>query len=391
MAWRIDKQVVRLEVDNRRKGRVTGRVWLIGRDEPVRLDLQGNAWRDLAGCVLKLVNPHPVPASLEGLATDQQGVCGDLTASQKVKVPTVDVRDWLEHHRGEPLPYHWGNAVYLEWFSTANGRVVIQIADGEVHVTEPEWRLSSEEEKEQRQRNAEAMEGFLQPPPSAMGDIASELEGDVDGAEGDELDEVTEAEVTRRLEQIDRIEDLKKQVQEKAGGEMLAGGSDQPVPLDLQEQFWQNVADFEDLPRSTLRKLLIDDGIHIPPPEDLTDEDITKHLWQVIRGLAARQTFLEDTNHLSDRELYTLLVRRVLEQETEVPPSGSGWNCHLPMYEVGGLHGEESDEIYLRYYADEATREEWASDALAGELPVSEKPPYDRDRQLPQSEGTSPE
>ena len=95
MAWRIDEQVVRGEIDNRTRGRVTGRIWLLGRDEPVELDLQGNPWRDLAGHVLRFNNPEPVPADLHGLVSRQEGVTGDITASRKVKVPDVPMEEFL--------------------------------------------------------------------------------------------------------------------------------------------------------------------------------------------------------------------------------------------------------------------------------------------------------
>ena len=39
MAWRIDESVVRGEIDNRVEGRVTGRIWFVGLDEPVELEL----------------------------------------------------------------------------------------------------------------------------------------------------------------------------------------------------------------------------------------------------------------------------------------------------------------------------------------------------------------
>ena len=50
MAWRIHDSVIRGEIDNRLKGRVRGKLWLNGLDEPVKLDLVGNACADLAGC-----------------------------------------------------------------------------------------------------------------------------------------------------------------------------------------------------------------------------------------------------------------------------------------------------------------------------------------------------
>jgi hypothetical protein len=59
MAWRIDESVVCGEIDNRVEGRVTGRIWFVGLDEPVELELKGNPWRDLAGHVLKSTQPNP--------------------------------------------------------------------------------------------------------------------------------------------------------------------------------------------------------------------------------------------------------------------------------------------------------------------------------------------
>src|SRR5688572_2285679 len=44
MAWRIDENVTRGEIDNRIPGRVTGRIWFVGREDPVVLTLIGNAW-----------------------------------------------------------------------------------------------------------------------------------------------------------------------------------------------------------------------------------------------------------------------------------------------------------------------------------------------------------
>ena len=58
MAFRIHDSVVRGEIDNRVKGIVRGKIWVEGRAEPVVLELKGNAWPDLAGCLLTFTNPH---------------------------------------------------------------------------------------------------------------------------------------------------------------------------------------------------------------------------------------------------------------------------------------------------------------------------------------------
>lgn len=51
-----------------------------------------------------------------------------------------------------------------------------------------------------------------------------------------------------------------------------------------------------------------------------------------------------------------------------------------------GIGSEEDNLLYLRYYADEETRQQWAQDWPGDILPASETPPYDRDPHLPASE-----
>ena len=58
MAFRIHDSVVRGEIDNRVKGIVRGKIWVKGRPEPLLIELQGNAWPDLAGCLLTFHNPE---------------------------------------------------------------------------------------------------------------------------------------------------------------------------------------------------------------------------------------------------------------------------------------------------------------------------------------------
>lgn len=160
MAFRIHDSVVRGEIDNRQKGIVRGKIWVHGRAEPVTLELRGNAHPDLAGCLLKFKNPNPTTPhpGLDSLHPDQRGVIGDLTASRKVRVPVVPMEEFLNwpKEKGRP-PSRLGNCLYLEWFSEANGRVVIESADYELHISPPEWRLVPQEEQ---QRAREAADGF---------------------------------------------------------------------------------------------------------------------------------------------------------------------------------------------------------------------------------------
>ena len=55
-------------------------------------------------------------------------------------------------------------------------------------------------------------------------------------------------------------------------------------------------------------------------------------------------------------------------------------NCHLDLV---GSGSEEDIALWLKYYADEETRVQWARDFPDMVVPPHENPPYDRDRQLP--------
>lgn len=165
MAFRIHDSVVRGEIDNRVKGIVSGKIWLEGRSEPLTLELRGNAYPDLAGCLLTFTNPLPrVPhPQLAALQTRQDGAVGDLTASRKARVLDIPLEQVREmSRRNEEPPEHFANCLYLEWFSRRNGRVVIETTTYQVTISQPQWRLTQPEDEQRARGVARAMEGFLQ-------------------------------------------------------------------------------------------------------------------------------------------------------------------------------------------------------------------------------------
>ena len=82
------------------------------------------------------------------------------------------------------------------------------------------------------------------------------------------------------------------------------------------------VYDSEHAPWTTNRKQLSEIGIEVPPPEALSDEDIALALKMLIEGLALLGIFLSQTDHLSDRDLYTQLATKVIEEAVrDVPPN----------------------------------------------------------------------
>jgi len=203
MAWRIADYVEYGEIDNREKGRVNGKIWLSGIDEPIILELTGNPYRDLAGQRLRFRNPtpKPIPKDLSDIAKEQTGVVGDITAARRVKVLEIE-DDELEHYYTNklPMPYHWGNCLYLEWHSVRNGRVVIEATEYELTV-EPEasWQMSEAEEKGQLEANGRAMIDFM-----------DQLMAAAEAVETDDLDEDApqselEAEADAEAARIDLI------------------------------------------------------------------------------------------------------------------------------------------------------------------------------------------
>ena len=96
------------------------------------------------------------------------GEAGDITAAQRIKDSDCSPHELVSRIRlGEPPPFTWRDALYLEWFSRANGRVVIQDTRlGVEHIGERAFELTErdlkrkEEEARRRLRELEE-EGWV--------------------------------------------------------------------------------------------------------------------------------------------------------------------------------------------------------------------------------------
>lgn len=161
MAWRIHEHVLRGEIDNRTRGRVTGQVWLEGAPEPLRLDLRGDPEPDLAGCLFRFENPQPLPLVTRPPALVQTGEAGHITAARKVRVYDIPVAEAIAmSKRGETPPEHLANCLYLEWYSESSGRVMIESADYRLEISEPTWRYTAEEIAERKRQEESGSSAF---------------------------------------------------------------------------------------------------------------------------------------------------------------------------------------------------------------------------------------
>lgn len=207
MAWRITDAVLRGTIDNTQSGSVVGELWLRGRDSPISLRLDGDAWRDIAGTKLTFTNPEPRPVEdIVSLAAEQRGSVGDITASRKCCVLRDDPSTFVSRSHGFPdEDLEWRNVLYVEWFNEAGQRIVIESAAFHMELGEREWQMESEEEEAQKLANLHAMREFLQK------FIAREVRTKHDHVN----EEMDEFEWERRLKESDRVSEAFGEVMEK--------------------------------------------------------------------------------------------------------------------------------------------------------------------------------
>jgi hypothetical protein len=182
-----------------------------------------------------------------------------------------------------------------------------------------------------------------------------------------------------RNDQEARVRALQEEAGRLAGCEVRAWESDALSP-DARERFWSYVLAWEAAPWTTNFQRLVEAGVELPEPQALADAALSAKLWEVIDRLAAIRVFLSDTDHLSDRELYTALWREVLREETKALDDDPDGAHHISLV---GSGSEVDTRNYQRFYADAAARRSWRKEFPEDELPPPETPPFDRDRLLP--------
>ena len=171
MAWRPSDWVIEGELDNTTQGWTTGWILIGQPDDPIKLSLKlaGNCHPDLAGWKFKIVRIDPRPdwaeplSCLDSFSTNQSGHVGDITADQTLKHFECSTEEFIRRSNlGEPPPTTWRKALYLEWFSHTNGRIVIQSTSLTVERQgERAFQLSDQQWEAQQKQNAEEINFFM--------------------------------------------------------------------------------------------------------------------------------------------------------------------------------------------------------------------------------------
>jgi hypothetical protein len=179
-------------------------------------------------------------------------------------------------------------------------------------------------------------------------------------------------------DQETRIAKLRAEL-EKLGGSTTTLES---MPADMEEEFLRNVLEYETAEPISLFRLLENSGLDIPAPDQLDNTTRSAKLKEVIQRMATLGAYLLNTNHLSDRELYDYLYHNGLREEAVLFPENPSYAY---MIDLTGSGSDEDNQTYLKYYADEEHRKQWAHDWPDDPLPEHEDPPFDRDSTLPKS------
>lgn len=143
------------------------------------------------------------------------------------------------------------------------------------------------------------------------------------------------------------------------------------VPTPVENEFLESMLAWERAPVLPIARWF-EPELKLPPPEELSDEELHDRLWRVIHQLYSRRIVLDFTDHLSDRELYVLIFRDILpsqEKRIDARRHYLHWDC---------ADVSTDPETWLRYYATNEERQCWVESTTC-ELPPPSVPPYPRE------------
>ena len=233
-----------------------------------------------------------------------------------------------------------------------------------------DWRRSfPEDPMPPREKPPHDRDRFLPEPPMPMEPPPEWTPPD------DDDDDPAPADIDQEI----RIEKLKEEIAEAAGGEMheMKTGD---LPPALEEAFLEQVRDIEHDGWQRPIDELAARGTAPLPPDELTDEALTPHLWNLLHQLACRGFYVLHTDHLSDRALYEMLWKKGLREEAILPGRNRRGGY---FYDTIGSYGPDDLEILHRYYESEKDRARHLAEFPNSNPPPRERPPFSRDWRLP--------
>ena len=110
----------------------------------------------------------------------------------------------------------------------------------------------------------------------------------------------------------ERIEELKKQLEIMAGGD-AEFWSGEELPPDFEESYLEDIVAFESVETGVpLFEGLKQNGIELPDPETLSEEESRKKVVEILAALADLRVFIIGDTGMSGRRLYSILWKQTL-------------------------------------------------------------------------------
>jgi len=129
------------------------------------------------------------------------------------------------------------------------------------------------------------------------------------------------------VEQLLRNAELRDEL-ERYFDESLTRVNIRQLPLAVENEYLACMLAWEQAPVLPIYRWF-EPELRPPRPESLSDEDLHHILWDVIYKLYEKRIVLDFTDHLSDRELYTLIFRDILPaREKKLDWPGNALLCH---------------------------------------------------------------
>ena len=336
MALRLSDLVVSGEILNTDNYSTHGWLNLRGCEQTLVLQLTGNCDADLKGKHFRFqardladtigVAGDPTEVDISGIAWQQIGPTGTMTADRKVKVSDCPPEEMYRRAKlGEPPPMEWKRCLYLEWFSQ-NGRVVVELVDPIIEFVD-----DPTDDADAATDNGAADSSVI---------TTSDAPGDND-AQRDPTLEIDPIE----FDDIGDIELGEEPPFPGDDGEFDSESDEDPYglfPEGMQQQFDlqasqldYEIEDNEDKPQSIREMELMDELIEsgegdiiaslfdkpvkLPRPEQLDDEQVEAALKSLLGQMALFGIALAVCEHFTPRDAYRLLLDQICTEERAYP------------------------------------------------------------------------
>ena len=143
------------------------------------------------------------------------------------------------------------------------------------------------------------------------------------------------------------------------------------LPTPMENRFLESMLAWERAPLVSIARWF-EPTLALQPSCTLDDEQVHNRLWETIEKLFSKRIVLDFTDHLSDRDCYSLIRRNILPatiKRVDLPDNYIHWDCSAEDAEI--------PSAWLQFYATDQEREQWSLEE-GRDPPARAVPPYPR-------------